>query len=236
MDKRKSTLARTVYFHRGFFSKEIQTVLLKRKSLSSYAELSPYEKQLHQAWPIIALGDVGEFTDNCFRGRYGIYDHPHIQYCFQIDPVFTAELLLALTLFEQNTPDPSTVADHETKKVTLIEALLWCETPEKLDQSIDFEEGKTCWVWETINDWKTLGTIIERDFPHHKGWATAARLKTEYSREKKRRERILADWESNLDSYWRLRQPGEEKSRLFQVWDNPLKLDCYAPPSVTKAR
>ena len=236
MDKRKSTLGRTVYFHRGLFSKEIQAVLLKRKDLFSHAELSPYEKQLHLAWPIIALGDVGEFADNCFHGRYGIYDHPHIHYCFQIDPIFTAELLLALALFEQDTPDPSTVADHEKKKVTLIEALLWCEAPEKLDQCVVVEKGESDWIWDKISDWKTLGTIIESSFPQHKGWATAARLKTEFSREKKRREIILADWESNLDSYWRLKQSGEEQSRLFQVWDNPLKLDCYAPPSVTKTR
>jgi hypothetical protein len=236
MDKRKSTLARVIYFHRGFFSNEIQTVLVKRKNISTLAALSPYEKQLHLAWPIIAVSHVAGFTDNCLRDSRA-YEHPEIQYCYQIDPTFTAELLLAITLYEENHPEAHTCEAHEVKKVSLIEALLHFEPPDELYQLIDdTNKGGVSWAWDEIPDWKSLAEWIKKQFPQYRIYATPARLKTEFSREKKRREKILADWKNNIDAYWELSLSGNEKRRLFQVWDNPIIVGNYEKPSVTKKR
>jgi hypothetical protein len=236
MDKRKSTLARTIYFHRGFFSNEIQVVLKKRKNLSNESKLSQYEKQLHLACPIVALSHIDEFTTNCLRSARA-YEHPEIQYCYQIDSAFTAELLLAITLYEENNPEAHTCEAHEIGKVTLIEALLYFEPPDELHQLVDdTNKGGVSWYWDEISDWKSLAEWIGEQFPQHRIYATAARLKTEFSREKKRREKILVDWKSNIDAYWELSLSGNEKRRLFQVWENPLNVENYEKPSVTKTR
>ena len=191
----------------SFYDKCVQTVLETRRSVPALRARLPKGTRLEfLAWPIIAFNTVDELVQ---ERQTKIHRHAEFLDAYVADPQFVASLLAELTNYHF-VPDSAKsltrkIAEESNKCGS--EALDAWFKPEKT-------EGKRYQkLW--LRDWKTIAEVIGcKNSP--------SQLKTEFHREKRRRQSIRAKWSEHFQA-WEELQELRKGHRLLPLQEISLR-------------
>jgi hypothetical protein len=170
----------------SFYDKHVQAVLETRRSVPALRARLPKEARLEfLAWPIIAFNTVDELVQEL---QTKIHRHAEFLDAYVADPQFVAPLLAELTNYHflpDSAKSLTRKIEEESNKCGSGALEAWFKRAKN-----EGEQDRKLW----LRDWKTIAEVIEcKNSP--------SQLKTEFHREKRRRQSIRAKWSEHFQAW-----------------------------------
>ena len=202
MSKTRSEILPGALVWDSFYDKQVQLVLEPRRRVPALDAPIPKEARLEfLAWPIIAYSAVdGLVLDypSKVRRQVAFLD------AYAEDPRFIAGLLQELTKYHLM-PEWAKSLTRKTAEVSNRSSGEAIQVLFNADGSGSDQDGSL-----RLHDWKTIAEVIGCK-------NSAAQLKTEFHREKRRRQTIRSKWEENFQAWHELEAMENGKRSLLPL-------------------